>query len=290
MEFDFIVKRLKKGIGEKPLRWLLGYDPDDVWTVITDRRNNPQETEGSDELRGPEWEAFTSAKPPKSDHFKTRTLDVPSGFQQQLWTIPWLWTGLREVMALCGFTRIDAPDGSDRNPNRTDLERTATVATGSGTTRRGHTHQTERVAGRTVGTELSNQHPLLADTGRHPPVATTPRLDPDRGMPPARSRAVAHPVASVDTPSSVGVRLLHGFHPRTALLPRVRRCLGATDGRRAPLHGITGLRGNARRSGCCFPTQPAGQIVSESPGSGQALFHGSYVRRPPSRGPNRHSS
>lgn len=113
MEFDFIVKRLRRGIGEKPLRWLLGYDPDDVWTVITDRRDNPQEVEGTDELRGPEWEAFTSAKPPKSDHFKTRTLDVPSGFQQQL-DHPVAVDRLREVMALCGFTRIDSPDGSDR--------------------------------------------------------------------------------------------------------------------------------------------------------------------------------
>ena len=115
MELDFIMKRLKKGVGEQPLRWLLEYDADDVWTAITDRKDDTQGADGADELRGPEWEAFTSAVPPKSDHFKTRPLDVPSGFQKNL-DHPVAVDRLREVMALCGFTRIDGPDASD--PNR----------------------------------------------------------------------------------------------------------------------------------------------------------------------------
>ena len=91
-EFDFIVKRLLRGAGEKALRWLLRYDADDVWTAITDRRSASHDGDGdgdgdgtgSGDLRGPEWEAFTAAVPPKSDDFEVRALDIPSGFKKTL--------------------------------------------------------------------------------------------------------------------------------------------------------------------------------------------------------------
>lgn len=113
-ELDFIVKRLKKGAGEKPLRWLLHYDPDDVWTAIDDRRDgNENETSiGTSDLRGPEWEAFTAAVPPSSADFKVRALPVPNGFKKTL-DHPVAVNRLREVQALCGFTRIDGPDAAN---------------------------------------------------------------------------------------------------------------------------------------------------------------------------------
>lgn len=111
-EFDFIVKRLVKGAGEKALRWVLRYDPDDVWTAITDRRGGSESDTGTGDLRGPEWEAFTAAVPPKSDDFDVRALDIPSGFKKTL-DHPIAVNRLREVQALCGFTRIDGPDASD---------------------------------------------------------------------------------------------------------------------------------------------------------------------------------
>jgi hypothetical protein len=119
-EFDFIVKRLVKGAGEKALRWLLRYDADDVWTALVDRRGGSDGDMGTGDmgtrdLRGPEWEAFTAAVPPNSDDFKVRALDVPGGFRKTL-DHPIAADRLREVQALCGFTRIDGPDAAD--PNR----------------------------------------------------------------------------------------------------------------------------------------------------------------------------
>ena len=116
-ELDFIVKRLARGAGEKPLRWLLRYDADDVWTAIVDRRDGSENdtATGAGDLRGPEWEAFTAAVPPRSDDFDIRALDTPGGFKKTL-DHPVAVDRLREVQALCGFTRIDGPDEAD--PNR----------------------------------------------------------------------------------------------------------------------------------------------------------------------------
>ena len=111
-EFDFMVKRLVRGAGEKALRWLLHYDADDVWTAITDRRGGSEGDTGTGDLRGPEWEAFTAAVPPKSGDFEVRALDIPSGFKKTL-DHPIAVDRLREVQALCGFTRIDGPDAAD---------------------------------------------------------------------------------------------------------------------------------------------------------------------------------
>ncbi len=113
-EFDVIVKRLVKGAGEKALRWLLRYDPDDVWTAIVDRQGEGkgEGNPGTGDLRGPEWEAFTAAVPPKSDDFEVRALTIPAGFRKTL-DHPIAVDRLREVQALCGFTRIDGPDSAD---------------------------------------------------------------------------------------------------------------------------------------------------------------------------------
>ena len=106
-EFDLIVRRLERGRGEQQLRWLLHFDRDDVWTAITDRREDHAAPAGSD-LRGPEWAAMTAPVPVESDHFKVRHLGVPSGFAKTL-DGPVAVDRLREVIALCGFTRIDGP-------------------------------------------------------------------------------------------------------------------------------------------------------------------------------------
>lgn len=111
-EFDFIIKRLAKGAGERSLRWIIGFDPNDVWTAIDDRHGGHNADDGTGDLRGPEWEAFTASVPPQSDDFKVRALDTPSGFRKTL-DHPIAVDRLREVQALCGFTRIDGPDAAD---------------------------------------------------------------------------------------------------------------------------------------------------------------------------------
>lgn len=111
-DFDFLIRRLAKGRGEKNLRWLVRYDPDDVWTAIRDRRDGKQADTGTGDLRGPEWDAFTAAVPPRSDDFEVRALPIPAGFAKTI-DHPVAVDRLREVQALCGFTRIDGPDAAD---------------------------------------------------------------------------------------------------------------------------------------------------------------------------------
>lgn len=93
---------------------LLRYDPHDVWTAISDRRDGEDTGTGlaAGDLREPEWDAFTAAVPPQSDDFKVTALPVPSGFNMTLGH-PVAVDRLREVQALCGFTRIDGPDAAD---------------------------------------------------------------------------------------------------------------------------------------------------------------------------------
>jgi hypothetical protein len=107
--FDFTVQRLKAGRGEKSLRWLLEHDPDDVWTAICDRRDGKDADIGTGDLRGPEWEAFTAPLPPRSDEFQVRVVPVPTGFMKTI-DHPVAVDRLREVQALCGFTRLDGPE------------------------------------------------------------------------------------------------------------------------------------------------------------------------------------
>lgn len=112
---DYIINRLRSGRGEEQRRWLLDYDPDEIWQTIRQRRQEGPRPEEDDsehiDLRGPEWLAFAAPEPPLSDEFKVRNLAVPTGFEDRL-DAPIAVDRLREVIALCGFTRIDGPDDS----------------------------------------------------------------------------------------------------------------------------------------------------------------------------------
>lgn len=112
---DYVMNRLRAGHGEEQRRWLLDYDPDNIWETIERRRiripgnqDDEDETEETD-LRGPEWRAFANPEPLQTDDFKVRHLPVRGGFENTLDT-PIAVDRLREVIALCGFTRIDGPD------------------------------------------------------------------------------------------------------------------------------------------------------------------------------------
>ena len=187
-ELDFLIKRLAKGAGEKPLRWLLRYEPDDVWTAIADRRGGDDDSNaatGTGDLRGPEWEAFIAAVPPRSDDFKVRALDIPGGFKRTL-DHPVAVDRLREVQALCGFTRIDGPDEADPDrmaPIWKDPKAwlPAAEVRGEGILirlRESRVEQWERAY------EGSSRYRDLRQATRNWRVRRG--LDPDGGMPPAR--------------------------------------------------------------------------------------------------------
>lgn len=110
---DYVINRLRLGRGEEQRRWLLDYNADEIWETIEQRRRHPAQIDEDDaeesDLRGPEWRAFCSPTPLDSQDFKVRLLDVPQGFHGLL-DQPIAVDRLREVIALCGFTRIDGPD------------------------------------------------------------------------------------------------------------------------------------------------------------------------------------
>lgn len=90
---------------------LHGYTNEELWDAIQAKRAaDEQATEAEPlDLRGPEWELFThpaAARP--TETFRVREVAVPEGFASLLERIV-LVERMREVRALIGFTRIDAP-------------------------------------------------------------------------------------------------------------------------------------------------------------------------------------
>ncbi|MCY4162938.1 MAG: DUF1998 domain-containing protein [bacterium] len=114
---DYVIKRLQRGQGEQQRRWLLDYDSDEIWaTIERHRQQTSAELEQGEEhtdLRGPEWRAFAAPESLETEDFKVQILDVPAGFAGLL-DQPIAVDRLREVVALCGFTRIDGPDDVGR--------------------------------------------------------------------------------------------------------------------------------------------------------------------------------
>lgn len=184
-EFDFIVKRLQKGAGEKALRWVLRWDAEDVWQAIVDHQGSNEADAGSGDLRGPEWEAFTAAVPPKSDDFRVRALDTPDGFKKTL-DHPIAVDRLREVQALCGFTRIDGPDSGEPN-------RIAPIWKGEQSWLPAAEVRGEGVLIRLPEARVEQWEKQYQDSSRYADLMQATRnwrarrgLDPDEGMRPAR--------------------------------------------------------------------------------------------------------
>jgi hypothetical protein len=90
------------------LKALGTFDPAAVWEAIEARRAGMGEEEGSTDLLGPEWEVFVSPHAaPSTRDFRLGTPAHPPGYPMLTVTPA---ERLREVVALCGFTRLDGPD------------------------------------------------------------------------------------------------------------------------------------------------------------------------------------
>ncbi|MEU8314568.1 MULTISPECIES: DUF1998 domain-containing protein [unclassified Micromonospora] len=88
------------------------YGVERVWPAIQRRATNgPADDTGDDDtdLRAPEWRAFTSGTPVELPDFTIRPEPVPLPHRDWLREVV-LAPRLREVAALYGFTRIDAPE------------------------------------------------------------------------------------------------------------------------------------------------------------------------------------
>jgi hypothetical protein len=89
----------------------------DIWAAIETHRNGGgQEVVGEADIKGPEWEVLTAANPPADyPHFMSKKVATPPGFENRIGRVL-LLERLREVNALLGFTRVEAPEESS-DPN-----------------------------------------------------------------------------------------------------------------------------------------------------------------------------
>jgi hypothetical protein len=103
------------------------YAPEQVWAAIESHRNGgAQETVWEADIKGPEWAVLTEANPPTDyPHFMSKKVETPRGFEAHINRVL-LLERLREVNALLGFTRVEAPDESgdpNERPQMANLSR-----------------------------------------------------------------------------------------------------------------------------------------------------------------------
>ena len=101
------------------------YKPDEIWSAVQQIQNNDVTQEITEnEIKGPEWKVLTDPKPPSDwPHFMSRSVSAPIRYTKQIQTVL-LLERLREVNALIGFTRVEAPEEnseSDLSPDRADM-------------------------------------------------------------------------------------------------------------------------------------------------------------------------
>lgn len=90
---------------------LFPYSDEQIWQAIERKRaaDSSDQSEEIEEIKQPEWEMLTQPESvPVSNDFKLRQVAVPAGFSQWISRVV-LVEKVREVRALLGFTRIDAP-------------------------------------------------------------------------------------------------------------------------------------------------------------------------------------
>lgn len=101
------------------------HPPEEVWRVVERIRSGVDgEVVGKSDIKGPEWEVLTDPSPPADwPHFLSRGVPAPKGFEDRIKGVL-LLERLREVNALLGFTRVEAPEETanpDQRPPMADL-------------------------------------------------------------------------------------------------------------------------------------------------------------------------
>jgi len=113
-EVAVTVKTLKK-TGALP--GIEKHTPKVIWEVVEQFKNGGGDTGVTEaDIKGPEWEVLTDPNPPTDwPHFLSKGVPVPTGFEKPIESVL-LLERLREVNALLGFTRVEAPEESG-NPD-----------------------------------------------------------------------------------------------------------------------------------------------------------------------------
>jgi hypothetical protein len=89
---------------------LAQYKPDEIWEALQTLPSGGGAEQGSPDLKIPEWDAFTSPKPPQNwPDFMVTRVAAPRGFESKV-DFAVIAERLREVNALIGFTRVEPPE------------------------------------------------------------------------------------------------------------------------------------------------------------------------------------
>lgn len=93
------------------------YELDAIWSAIEAHRSGDETAIVMEaDIKGPEWAVLTDPNPPSDyPHFMSTQVGSPTGFEKQISRVL-LLERLREVNALLGFTRVEAPEESS-DPN-----------------------------------------------------------------------------------------------------------------------------------------------------------------------------
>lgn len=121
-EIKIIVKTLTK---TNSLPGIDKYQADEIWLAVQDRKDgNATEIVSEGDIKGPEWDVLISPNPPTDwPHFLSSKVARPDTYKDVLDSVL-LLERLREVNALIGYTRVEAPEESadeDERPPMADL-------------------------------------------------------------------------------------------------------------------------------------------------------------------------
>lgn len=121
-EIKIIVKTLTK---TNSLPGIDKYQADEIWLAVQDRKDgNAAKLVSEGDIKGPEWDVLISPNPPTDwPHFLSSKVARPEAYKDVLESVL-LLERLREVNALIGYTRVEAPEESadeDERPPMADL-------------------------------------------------------------------------------------------------------------------------------------------------------------------------
>jgi hypothetical protein len=87
------------------------WDVASIWQAIQHRSSGKAvEVASAGDIKGPEWDVLTSHNPPSDwPHFMSTAVSAPVGYEHEVKRVL-LLERLREVNALIGYTRIEAPE------------------------------------------------------------------------------------------------------------------------------------------------------------------------------------
>lgn len=102
------LKALKK---REAIPGLDEFSVDEIWDAIEEKKKGKTESSiDASDIKGPEWKVLTNPNPPTDwPHFLSKTVLAPKGFERPIKSVL-LLERLREVNALLGFTRVEAPE------------------------------------------------------------------------------------------------------------------------------------------------------------------------------------